>query len=73
MCKKYIGIEIYIKQCPLKFMPGNTWLSTEVDAKLLSYLVIFLILSSDIPLVFHKSISSVTEMLMYFLPGIDTK
>ena len=54
-------------------MPGNTWLSTEVDAKLLSYLVIFLILSSDIPLVFHKSISSVTEMLMYFLPGIDTK
>ena len=35
-------------------MFGNEWGSTKVEAKLLSYLVIFSIVSSDIPLDFHE-------------------
>ena len=37
-------------------MSDNKWWSTKVGAKLLSYLVTFSILSSDIPLDFHESI-----------------
>ena len=44
---------LFIKQCLLKFMSGNTWWSTKVGAKLLSDLVIFSIFSSNIPLDFH--------------------
>ena len=43
-----------MKERPLKFMFGNEWWSTKVGAKLLSYLVIFSILSSDIPLDIHE-------------------
>ena len=35
-------------------MPGYGWWSTKVEAKLLSDLVIFSILSSGIPLDFHQ-------------------
>ena len=46
VCKKYktfLGTEIlfFIRQCPLKYMSGNKWWSTKVDAKLLSDLIIF--------------------------------
>ena len=46
----------------------------KIDAKLLCDLVIFSILSSDIPLNFHDSIRVVPlKYLMYFLVGINTK
>ena len=46
----------------------------KVGAKLLSDLVIFSILSSDIPLDFHDSIQVVPiKYLIYFLVGINTK
>ena len=55
-------------------MSGNTWWSTEVDAKLLSDLVIFLIFSSDNPLDFHESTKAVLlKYLMHFSSGINTK
>ena len=45
-----------------------------VVAKMLSDLVIFSILSSDIPLDFHNSIQVVpAKYLMHFLLGINTK
>ena len=54
-------------------MSGNKWWSTKV-AKLLSDLVTFSILSSEIPLDFHDSIRVVPlRHLMYFLTGIITK
>ena len=63
-----------MKQFPLKFMSGNTWLSAKVVTKLLSDLVIFSILSSEIPLNFHKPIWIVAlKYLMYFLAGINNK
>ena len=37
-------------------MSENKWWSIKVGAKILSDLAMFLILSSDIPLGFHKSI-----------------
>ena len=40
-------------------MSGNKWWSTKVGIKLLNGLVIFSILSSDIPLDFHDSIQVV--------------
>ena len=58
-------------------MPGNTWWSTKVGAKLLLDLVIFSILASDISLDFHKLIGVVQVeylmYLMYLLAGINTK
>ena len=55
-------------------MSGNKWGSTKVGAKLLSDLVKFSILSSDISLDFHDSIQVVpVKYLMYFLAGINTK
>ena len=88
MCKKDIGIYIYIyiyiyitflriyilfiKQCPLDSMSGNTWWSTKVGAKLLPILVIFSIFSSEIPLDFHESMwLEPLKYLMYFLAGIN--
>ena len=63
-----------MKERPLKFMFGNEWWSTKVGAKLLSYLVIFSILSSDIPLDFREQILVVAwKYLMYFIAGINTK
>ena len=55
-------------------MSGNKWRSTKVGAKLLSDLVIYLIVSSDIPLDFQNLIWVVPlKYLMYFLAGINTK
>ena len=55
-------------------MSGNKWLSTKVWAKLLSDLVIFSILSSEIPLDFHRSIRVVPlKYLMSFLVVINSK
>ena len=55
-------------------MSGNKWWSTKVGAKLLSDLVLFSILSYDIPLDFHDSIRVVSlKYLMYFIAGINTK
>ena len=65
VCQKYIYIYIFIsflkielvlfiKQCPFKFMCVNTLSSTKVGAKWLSDLVIFSIVSSDIPLIFQR-------------------
>ena len=45
---------LFIEQCLLKFMPGNTWWSTKVSAKLLFDLVICLVFSSGIPLDSHE-------------------
>ena len=68
-----IEILLFIKQCPLKFMSGTTWWSVKVAAKLLSDLVIFSILSSEIPLDFHELIQVMPlKYLMYFLAGINT-
>ena len=48
-------------------MSGNEWWSTKFGAKLLSDLVIFSILSTEIPLAFHDSIPVVlVKFLMYF-------
>ena len=67
-------ILLFIKQCPLIFMSGNKWWSTKIGTKLLSDVVIFLTLSSDVPLDFHDSIRVVSlTHLMYFLDGINTK
>ena len=44
----------FIKQGPFKFMFGYEWWSTKVGVKLLSDLVVFSILFSDIPLDFHE-------------------
>ena len=55
-------------------MSGNEWWSTKVVAKLLSDLVIFSIISSDIPLAFYDSTQLVPlKCLMYFIAGINTK
>ena len=55
-------------------MSGNKWWSTNISAQLLSDLVIFLILSSEIPLDFHNSIRAVlVKYVMYCLTGINTK
>ena len=55
-------------------MSGNKWWSTKVRAKLLSDLVIFSILSSEIPLDFYDSTRVVpVKCLMYFTAGIITK
>ena len=55
-------------------MSGNKWWSTKVVAKLLTDLVIFSILSSEIPLDFHDSIRVLPlKYLTYFLTGINTK
>ena len=63
----------FIKRCPLKFMIGNKWWYIKVGAKLYD-LVIFLILSSDIPLDFHDSMRVVLlKLLMFFLAGINNK
>ena len=57
---------------PIKFMSGNKWWSTKVGAKLLSDLVMFPILSSDISLDFHDPIRVVLDKyLMYFLAGLN--
>ena len=71
----FSGIEIFFnKQCPLKLMSGNKSWSSKIDAKLLSDLVIFSIISSDTQLDFHNSIRVVpVKDLKYFLAGINTK
>ena len=47
---------------------------TKVGAKLLYYLVKFLIFTSEIPLDFHHSIRVVSlKYLMHFLASINTK
>ena len=52
---------------------NKSW-STKVDAKLLSDLVIFLILSCDIPFHFHDSVRvEPIKYLMYLLACINTK
>ena len=74
VCKKHIdllfyrdGNIIFMKQCPLKFISGNKWWSTKVGAKFLSDLVMFLILSPDIPLDFSDSTRDVlVKHLTYF-------
>ena len=53
-------------------MSDNKWWSTKVGAKLLSDLVTFSILSSDIPLDFCDSIWVVpVKYLLYFLAGFE--
>ena len=53
-------------------MSGNKWSSRKVGVKLLSDLVIFSVLSSDIP--FHDSIRVVLLIyLIDYLAGINTK
>ena len=55
-------------------MSGNKWWSTKVIAKLLSYLVIFSIFSSEIPLDFYQSIQVMQlKYIMCFLAGTNTK
>ena len=55
-------------------MSCNKWWSTKVGAKLMSYLVTILKLSSDIMLDFHKSIRVVTlKYLRYFLADTNTE
>ena len=55
-------------------MSGDEWWSTKVGTKLLSDLVMFSRLPSDIPLGLHDSTQVVpVKYLMYFLAGIDTK
>ena len=53
-------------------MSGNEWWSTKFGAKLLSDLVIFSILSSDIPLDFHDSTGVVPVKYSMYLAGINT-
>ena len=72
----YLRIEMlfFVKQCRLKFTSHNKWWSTKVGAKLLSDLVIFSILSSEILLNFQDSIRQMPpKYLMYFLAGINIK
>ena len=65
---------LFINQCPLKFMSGNIWWSTKIDAELLHDFVIFSIFSSDIPLDFYELFAVVPKRyLMYILAGINTK
>ena len=53
-------------------MSDNKWWSTKVGAKLLSDLVTFSILSSDIPLDFYDSIWVMpVKYLLYFLAGFE--
>ena len=55
-------------------MSDNRWRSTKVGAKLMPDLVIFSILSSDIPLDLHETIQVVLlKCLIYFLTAINTK
>ena len=55
-------------------MSSNKWWSTKVRAKLLSDLVMFSMLSSELPLAFHDSTRVVTlKYLMYYLVGVNTK
>ena len=58
-------------------MSANKWStkwSTTFGGKSLSALVMFSILSSDIPSAFHDSIRVVpVKYLMYFIAGINTK
>ena len=54
-------------------MSGNRWWSAKVGAKLLSYLVICSIISSDIPLDIHESIWVASlKYFRYLLAGINT-
>ena len=54
-------------------MSGNTWWSTTVGAKLLLDLVMFSILSSDIPPDFHYSTPVVVvKYLIYFIAALNT-
>ena len=54
-------------------MSGKKWRSAKVGTKLLFDLILFLILSSEIPLDFHDSMWVVPlKYLMYFLAGIKT-
>ena len=54
-------------------MSGNKWLSTKVEEKLLSDVVIFSIFSSEIRLDFYQSISVVPlKYLRNFLAGTNT-
>ena len=72
----FLGIEIlvFFKQFPLKFMCGSEWWSTKVCTKFLSCLVKFSILSSDIPLDFHKQIGVVIwKYWTCFILGTNTK
>ena len=69
-----IGILLFIRRCPLKFLSGNKWWSTKVGEKLLPDLVVFSIFSPDIPLDFHESIwVALLKYLMYFSAGISAK
>ena len=55
-------------------MSGNEWWSAKVGADVLSDLVIFSILSFDIPLDFYRYILVVAwKYLMYFITGINIK
>ena len=81
LCTKYKDLLLFkgwkyyfsIKQCPLKLMSCEKWLSTKVGAILLSDLVIFSIISSNIPLDFYNLIRVVpVKYLMYFLAGTNT-
>ena len=56
-------------------MSRNKWWSTKVGVELLSDLFIFLIISFDIPLDFHKSIRVVSLkcLMHFFLAGIAIK
>ena len=54
-------------------MSGNKWLSTKVEEKLLSDVVIFSIFSSEIRLDFYQSIPVVPlKYLRNFLAGTNT-
>ena len=48
-------------------MSGNKWWSTNAGAKLLSDLVMFSTLSSDIPLDFHDSTEAVLVKYLFFI------
>ena len=55
-------------------MSGNEWWSAKVGVKLLSDLVIFSVISSDILSDFHEQIWIIPwKYLMYFIAGVNTK
>ena len=65
-----IEMLLFIKKYPLKCISDNTWLSTNVGAKLLSDLVIFSIFSPDIPLNFHELIRVVPLKYLIYLSAV---
>ena len=72
----FLGVEILLvnEQYLLKLLSGSNEWSTKVGTKLLSDLVIFSILLSDIPLDLNDSIwVVVAKYSMCFLAGINTK